>query len=1160
MKAVQQSESSDDEEADVDSEKTADDDSSSDSHAQPRSRGPVYFNPNRSARTRKKRDDVYMSEKQSRAKAQREQAKIAQELALRFPGGSGEPVTSAASLLHAVKKRFGCPSIDTPPAAAASVPYIRGTPKPHQLVGLAWFQRLYRNGLGGILGDEMGVGKTLQTIALVAWLVNETDELAEGKPPVLVVCPLSTVDNWASEFEKFAPSVRVLKYVGDKEERLATRDSVTDHLRRKKVPSSGVLHIPKIHCVVTTPELLKLDDYFLTAFDSPLIVVDEAHRLKNPAVAAAFNEPKRRCGLLHVRRRLLLTGTPLQNTVRDLWSLLNVANPALFQDCESFCSTWFAGASRSDQKARAPAVSALREILRYVQLRRTKVEAALRLPTKTEVVLSCPLAPVQKLLYRSFLRKTAGLLLAAKGAAGSVSNVVMQLRKCCLHPYLFPSIEREPYEIGEHVVLNSGKLFVLDKLLAHLKDTGHRVLVFSQFTSVLDILQDYMIHRGHAYERLDGSLRAADRREALASFTTSADSFVFLLSTRAGGLGLNLTTADTVVFFDHDWNPTMDLQAQDRAHRMGQTKPVTVYRLLSKGTIEDIILSRGIKKTALIKAVLDTSPVIDDAPAAGKKHNPSSVELLELVKAAAAMTFPQPDRPNRAPVQEITDPDVCLLDSVADVALEKAGAAETPIETYLDPEFRALLNEEESMSDLLKKARVVQYDVEGAPEPAAADPRRSPSPPTTAGPPGAPKPARRHMTYEGVDYTKDDVLKRGEAALRALAAAIPLQVPVRRGAAPQPGADDAPCKPEVAPSEREDARRARLKKRWEAAGYVTKQVEPVSGYRDEVDKLITQLQRYMQRVREQARGETGNAEQDEEETLVWDEGRCDKPFHVEGDVTKPESCAAATEILYSLCNGDDEDSAAAAAPNVVNLVFQPVDNSGVWGAGGTFSALDQLSDAVGDHYEAAKKAQDLRLGDVHLLPLYPSLAVLLATVMRASAAGKVDFPLLEAALAKIGAACRKLAAARLLPAVHLPFFGGHHSNWVAIEKYIAKHLAGFPVFVHYFRRPTRGGRRGKRVRDSPRVADDDEDGVPSKQQKVDSPRGSPGGMLLDTPEETEAAPQAAVQPFSLLTSMDSLHRQQQQQQQATSGDGPTEPTAVDQVPDVTESCEGAVKS
>uniref|UniRef100_A0A8C2WID8 Chromodomain helicase DNA binding protein 1-like n=1 Tax=Cyclopterus lumpus TaxID=8103 RepID=A0A8C2WID8_CYCLU len=440
--------------------------------------------------------------------------------------------------------------------------------RPYQLHGVQWLTQCLQHQQGCILGDEMGLGKTCQTISLLVFMSGSLG----SKGPFLVLSPLSVMENWRAELERFAPSLTALRYHGDKERRA--------ELQRET-------HTRDFDVLLTTYELCLKDASFLRRWKWEVLVVDEAHRLKNQN------------SLLHktltqfsVGFRVLLTGTPIQNNLQELYSLLSFIQPDVFtaEKADDFTDSY-----REVQTAE------LQRVLDPFLLRRVKSEVAVDLPKKTELLMYHGMSALQKKSYKAFLMKD---LEAFQGNKNKLLNILMNLRKCVDHPYLFDGVEPEPFEMGEHLVEASGKLCLLDSMLAYLHKGGHRILLFSQMTRMLDILQDYMEFRGYSYERLDGSVRGEERNLAVKNFS-SKDIFVFLLSTKAGGVGLNLTAADTVIFMDSDFNPQNDLQAAARCHRIGQNRPVKVIRLLARDTVEEIMFSRAASKLQLTDTVIE---------------------------------------------------------------------------------------------------------------------------------------------------------------------------------------------------------------------------------------------------------------------------------------------------------------------------------------------------------------------------------------------------------------------------------------------------------------------------------------------------------------------------------------------------------------------------
>ncbi|CBF88314.1 putative SNF2 family helicase/ATPase PasG [Aspergillus nidulans FGSC A4] len=586
-------------------------------------------------------------------------------------------------------------------ATQQPAPVTGGKMRKYQLEGLEWLKSLWMNGLCGILADEMGLGKTVQAISLIAFFKEHN---VSG--PFLISAPLSTVSNWVDEFARWTPGIKTVLYHGTRDERAQLRKKFMN-LRDQKSPDFPV--------VCTSYEICMNDRKFLAQYQWRYIIVDEGHRLKNM-----------NCRLIkellsyNSANRLLITGTPLQNNITELWSLLHFLLPEIFNDLNSF-QNWFDFSSVLDnngqtdmiERRKRTLVSTMHSILKPFLLRRVKTDVESALPKKREYILYAPLTLEQKDLYREILNgtgrqyleeKATERLMAKNGmisrprslkrsASSSVvstpnksvrssrdstpgsrasstrrrkapqtykdisdrefnsklrkleqgleedldieesideseqeeierantiklakreiaqkkmQNPVMQARLACNSPHNFywPWAE-DPSSIDETLVTASGKMLLLDRLIPCLLNKGHKILIFSQFKTQLDILQDWATHlRSWNCCRIDGAISQADRQAQIKAFNTDKDYKIFLLSTRAGGQGINLVAADTVILFDSDWNPQQDLQAQDRAHRIGQTKPVIVYRLATKGTVEQTLLEKADSKRRLERLVI----------------------------------------------------------------------------------------------------------------------------------------------------------------------------------------------------------------------------------------------------------------------------------------------------------------------------------------------------------------------------------------------------------------------------------------------------------------------------------------------------------------------------------------------------------------------------
>jgi len=483
-----------------------------------------------------------------------------------------------------------------------------GKMREYQLAGLNWMIRLFDHGINGILADEMGLGKTLQTISLLGYL----SEYRGITGPHMVVVPKSTLGNWMNEFKRWCPMIRPFKFHGNQEARAAQKAQYLDKNNAFDV-------------CVTSYEMVIKEKNALKKFHWRYIIIDEAHRIKNEN--SRLSKVMR---MFACNNRLLITGTPLQNNLHELWALLNFLLPEVFGDAGQF-EEWFGTGTEGDN---TEVVQQLHKVLRPFLLRRLKAEVEKNLPPKKEMILKVGMSEMQKEYYKRALQKDIQVVNSG-GDRSRLLNMVMQLRKCCNHPYLFQGAEPgPPFFTDEHLVENSGKMVLLDKLLKKLKEKGSRVLIFSQMTRLLDILEDYLLFRRYKYCRIDGNTDGDTREDMIDSYNApGSEKFVFLLSTRAGGLGINLTTADTVVIYDSDWNPQMDLQAMDRAHRIGQTKEVSVFRFCTDGSVEEKVIEKAYKKLALDALVIQQGRLQEN------QKNVNKEELLSMVRYGADKIF-----------------------------------------------------------------------------------------------------------------------------------------------------------------------------------------------------------------------------------------------------------------------------------------------------------------------------------------------------------------------------------------------------------------------------------------------------------------------------------------------------------------------------------------
>lgn len=503
--------------------------------------------------------------------------------------------------------------------------YVQGGKlREYQVQGLNWLINLRENNLSGILADEMGLGKTLQTIAFLGYLKF----FKHITGPHLIIVPKSTLENWQREFSKWVPEFNTIILTGDKEQRL---EIVTNDI----LPCN-------FDVIITSYELVIKEKATLRKFSWNYIIIDEAHRLKNEKslLSQVIRE-------LHSSNRLLITGTPLQNNLHELWALLNFLLPDVFSDSETF-DEYFGSSAEDDSDL----IKQLHTILSPFLLRRIKSQVEKSLLPKKELNLYVKLSSLQKTLYKKLLERDLDAVNGLNGKKESKTrllNIVMQLRKCCNHPYLFDGVEPgPPYTTDEHLVNSCGKLKILDRLLSKFKAEGSRVLIFSQMSRMLDILEDYCYLRNYGYCRIDGSTDHQERIKAIDDYNKpDSDRFVFLLTTRAGGLGINLTSADVVILYDSDWNPQADLQAMDRAHRIGQKKQVKVFRLVTDNSIEEKVLERAMKKLRLDQVVIQQAKNISSTNQKVEKN-----ELLNMIRFGAQEIF---DNEDDAPDEELEE-------------------------------------------------------------------------------------------------------------------------------------------------------------------------------------------------------------------------------------------------------------------------------------------------------------------------------------------------------------------------------------------------------------------------------------------------------------------------------------------------------------------------
>uniref|UniRef100_A0A663DQ54 Chromodomain-helicase-DNA-binding protein 1-like n=1 Tax=Aquila chrysaetos chrysaetos TaxID=223781 RepID=A0A663DQ54_AQUCH len=825
--------------------------------------------------------------------------------------------------------------------------------RPYQIEGVNWLVQCYEVQHGCILGDEMGLGKTCQTISLLLYLAKKIT----NKERFLILCPLSVLSNWKEELERFAPGLSFVTYIGNKEERPKLQQNLKEQSH--------------FHALLTTYEGSNAV-LCLFSFNWAALVVDEAHRLKNQSSLLYKTLSEFSVGF-----SLLLTGTPIQNSLQELYSLLSLIEPDIFprEQVKEFVEYY-----QAIEKESEPAKE-LHNLLQPFLLRRVKSEVAAELPKKVEVVLYHGMSALQRKYYKAILMKDLDAFESETGRKVTLQNVLIQLRKCVAHPYLFNGVEPEPFEIGDHIVEASGKLCLLDKLLSFLYAGGHRVLLFSQMTQLLDILQDYMDYRGYSYERLDGSVRGEERHLAIKNFGQQPI-FIFLLSTRAGGVGMNLTAADTVIFTDSDFNPQNDLQAIARAHRIGQHKPVKIIRLIGRDTIEEIIYRRAASKLRLTNAIVEGGQFALGAP---KPQGAAELQLSEILKFGL------------------------------DKLLSSEGS------TIQDVELEDILGETEGG----KWAGVVFLRQQEE------------------------KWTYHMYVYEGKDYSKEPSREDRKAfdQLLDLQKALTEETS-KEGRALRNKANalltglreqSTRRKHLLSPEELE----ARRKKRQEAAAKRARLMEEKAAAKAEAEhkkKMAWwEANHYTSTCLPSEESDSEEEFEEDEAGLNMDLDYKDADLncikYVMGDVTHPKA--------------EEEDA----------IIVHCLDDSGRWGRGGLFTALEARSDQPRKIYEMAGKMKDLELGGTLLFPIDDKksrkkgqdlLALIVAQHRdRSNNLSGIKLSALEKGLKKIYLAAKKRNAT-----VHLPRIGYATKgfNWYGTERLIRKYLAtrGIPTLMYPF--------------------------------------------------------------------------------------------------------------
>lgn len=668
---------------------------------------------------------------------------------------------------------------------------VTATMKPYQLSGLSYMVYLYNNGFSGILGDEMGLGKTLQTLSLFQYLEEldcKNGTTSEELRPYLVVCPLSVLNSWVTEAQKWVPELKLLRIHGTKNERdrlkrvaLGMEDMQgheTEQLKGRKASRKAGLKRSAYEdsgssykIIVTTYDTFQADaSWFKHSFLWRYVVLDEGHKIKSNTTNISTSLRN-----ISSEYRMILTGTPLQNNLVEMWALLAWLYPDVFtentQDLfkESFDLT--------RGKVNKKTMDDARHLLELIMLRRMKdsPNVNLGLPPKEEVLLYVPLTPMQRFWYTRLLTRvdqgmlndlfangkekekaaieqdkqddvllekmqqletrpdiigdqgeweeTAQIMRQAlekeqesnavtnKSAWQKLMNLVMQLRKCCSHPYLLPGVSPDPYYLGEHVIRASGKFILLEKLLKHtIFEQGKKVLIFSGFTHTLDCCEDLLSlisNHGQKFRhlRLDGGTGRARRNLDIRLFNQAGSDYkVMLLSTRAGGLGINLTSAQDVIFLDEDWNPQITLQAEARAHRIGQTKPVTIYKLCTQGTVEEQMMGRIRKKLYLSAKITESMRNIpdDQTPSKGKAAIVDDMPQMDSTQLKTLI---------RRGAQTLSHPEIDVTEMLSwDLPTMMARCRDRPADETISPDAQHTEVDEEKWLSVMERVECAVFD------------------------------------------------------------------------------------------------------------------------------------------------------------------------------------------------------------------------------------------------------------------------------------------------------------------------------------------------------------------------------------------------------------------------------------------------------------------
>ncbi|KAK2144952.1 hypothetical protein LSH36_716g01015 [Paralvinella palmiformis] len=866
-------------------------------------------------------------------------------------------------------KTSSCPPVDADILINYGLEDI--TLRPYQVDGIKWLAECFHRHHGCILADEMGLGKTCQAISFLLFLKG----CGESSGPHLVISPLTVLSNWSTELkskkhllncqicvnelmtvsvswlnmgERFAPSLKVLVYVGNKEER------------------------PELQMKMKT----KNYNILLTTYE--------------------FN----------IHYRVLLTGTPVQNNLEELYTLLSFVAANIFKDkyLPDFVETF----TKDPKLTSNTDMSKLHDLLRPFLLRRVKSEVIKDLPKKTEVILFHGMSALQKKYYKALLTKDIEVFEnPSKITKTRLLNILVQLRKCVGHPYLFDGVEPEPFQLGEHLVEASGKLVILDRLLSYLQAQGHKVLIFSQMTRMLDIIQDYLGYRGYSYERLDGSVRGEERYLAVKNFNEDEGTFIFLLSTRAGGQGLNLVAADTVIFLDSDFNPQNDLQAAARAHRIGQTRAVRVIRLIGRSTAEEIVLKRALAKLALTHDVIEGGQFSTASDKADLIAD-DDYKLQDILKFGVHELFENED-------STIEDVDFEMMLGKSENGEWLADGSTNKAQASVD--VNLMSNDKD-----VQEPKSSLYVFEGkdySKEPTAADRKAFDE-----------LLATEAMVIEQSASNDHTLRKHGSNLLSELSETstrkprqplTPEQLEARRQKMAETMARRAKEAEELA-KRRAEQKNKRKEEMWLKHGYSSLKItlDSSNESEDQSDDMDV--------------GVVVDLDQSDDES---NSGRSQDLGYLVGDITQPQHTGGGKAIIVHC-----------------------LDDSGYWGRGGLFTAINNISDQPKKQYELADEMKDLHLGDVHLVPmddkrgddhlLYCALVIAQHRDRKNNLTG-IKLMTLSDALHIIYKAATDMKAS-----VHLPRIGYNTPgfNWYGTERLIRKHLSskGIRTYVYYYPR------------------------------------------------------------------------------------------------------------